>query len=222
MKKNLLTIATVLVGLVSCTTSLDENVSNDGEFIEYDITIAEQNELNQLNSYLSENNDKTAIFKLHGLDRYDLSQAEIVRPSSNPRYSVLSVKPKEHSLVEKEALTFLRNDKDEIKLQLITKAVTVNDNIKDFRYINVLGQTQFTVRFDNNQKRVIYLDEFGDEIAGVPNDWGDRTVDCFSDVYSNHGWLSLWASVQTAFLPQTAAAFAVYCAVINYEAVAYH
>lgn len=44
---------------------------------------------------------------------------------------------------------------------------------------------------------------------------GQSTMDCISDAYSNHGWLSVWATVQTAFLPQTAAAIAGACAARN-------
>lgn len=46
--------------------------------------------------------------------------------------------------------------------------------------------------------------------------WGQDTMDCMADVYSNHGWVSVWVFVQTAFLPQTAVAFAAACAVKNY------
>ena len=41
-------------------------------------------------------------------------------------------------------------------------------------------------------------------------------MDCMDDVYTNHGWLSVWVSVQTAFIPQTALAFAVACAIESY------
>jgi hypothetical protein len=44
---------------------------------------------------------------------------------------------------------------------------------------------------------------------------GQKTMNCISDVYSNHGWLSVWATVQTAFIPATAAAFAAACAAKN-------
>lgn len=44
---------------------------------------------------------------------------------------------------------------------------------------------------------------------------GANVMACMSDVYTNHGWVSVWATVQTAFIPQTAAAFAIGCAVKN-------
>lgn len=46
--------------------------------------------------------------------------------------------------------------------------------------------------------------------------YGDGVMACMEDVYSNHGFLSLWVSVQSAFIPQTALAFAVACAIDAY------
>lgn len=207
MERKLLFSVAVILGTVSCTTSLEDDTLNDKVIVEYDVVIAQEKELNQINSYLSDMTGETTSFKTGGLESFDFSEAEVIRPSGNPMYSVVSVKPKEHSLIQKEALTFLRDEKDQIQLSLITSAVTINENVKDFRYTNVQGQTQFTVRFDNLQKRVLYLDKSGNEISSVPNDWGDRTMDCLGDVYSNHGWLSVWATIQTGFLPQTGAAY---------------
>lgn len=44
---------------------------------------------------------------------------------------------------------------------------------------------------------------------------GANVMGCFTDVYSNHGWGSVAASLTTAFIPQTAVAFALACAVKN-------
>lgn len=44
---------------------------------------------------------------------------------------------------------------------------------------------------------------------------GQKTMNCMIDLYSNHGWLSVWAFVQTAVIWQTAAAVAATCAVHN-------
>jgi hypothetical protein len=44
---------------------------------------------------------------------------------------------------------------------------------------------------------------------------GQKVINCMIDLYSNHGWLSVWATVQSAFLPQTAVAVAATCAIHN-------
>lgn len=44
---------------------------------------------------------------------------------------------------------------------------------------------------------------------------GQATAACLQDAYSNYGWVSVWAVVQSAFIPQTAAALALTCAANN-------
>lgn len=50
----------------------------------------------------------------------------------------------------------------------------------------------------------------------VSRSWGQNTMDCMSDAYSNHGWASVWVFVQSAFIPQTAVAIAAVCAIKNF------
>ena len=44
---------------------------------------------------------------------------------------------------------------------------------------------------------------------------GQDVMNCISDAYSNHGWVSVWAWVQTAFVPATAVAVAGACVGLN-------
>lgn len=41
---------------------------------------------------------------------------------------------------------------------------------------------------------------------------GQRTMDCITDAYSNHGWVSVFLTIESAFIPWTAAAIAAACA----------
>lgn len=41
---------------------------------------------------------------------------------------------------------------------------------------------------------------------------GQAVVDCMSDLYGKRGWLSVWAVVQSAFIPETAVVVAATCA----------
>ena len=40
---------------------------------------------------------------------------------------------------------------------------------------------------------------------------GQAVANCISAAYTNNGWLSVWAFVQTAFIPETALAIAGAC-----------
>jgi hypothetical protein len=44
---------------------------------------------------------------------------------------------------------------------------------------------------------------------------GEGVAGCIADAYTNHGWISVWAFVQTAFIPATAAGIAAGCAYVN-------
>lgn len=44
---------------------------------------------------------------------------------------------------------------------------------------------------------------------------GQKVVDCVHDAYMNHGWVSLWVLIQSAFIPQTVVAIAYACCYKN-------
>ena len=44
----------------------------------------------------------------------------------------------------------------------------------------------------------------------------DKVADCIGDAYSNHGWVSVWLTVQSACLPETTIAIAAACVVKNF------
>ena len=41
---------------------------------------------------------------------------------------------------------------------------------------------------------------------------GQCTANCINDAYTSHGWVSVWAWVQSALLPETVVAIAGSCA----------
>lgn len=51
--------------------------------------------------------------------------------------------------------------------------------------------------------------------APPPGGCGQATMNCLIDAYSNHGWLSVWATLQSAYIPETGVALAAACALKN-------
>jgi hypothetical protein len=47
------------------------------------------------------------------------------------------------------------------------------------------------------------------------SDCGYAVMRCVQDAYSGHGWASVYIFVQTAFIPETAAAIVYYCGLKN-------
>jgi hypothetical protein len=41
---------------------------------------------------------------------------------------------------------------------------------------------------------------------------GQAVADCVADAYNNHGWVSIWAQIQTLWIPQTLGAISAACA----------
>lgn len=133
---------------------------------------------------------------------------------------VYSVKSNAENSFEDYAITFIY-DGVGVRENLIIKTVDVEENVKIAEYYSFEGQLLWTTMFDNNQGKPIVQFEDIEIIKSISSSskmykcedgWGERTQDCLEDVYSNHGWLSVWATVQSAFIPQTAAALAGACA----------
>lgn len=89
--------------------------------------------------------------------------------------------------------------KDGFSKALIVKTTRVNDNF------NIILTTLL-----NSVDQFINLNYGKNHINH--KGCGQVTVDCLEDVYLNHNWVSVWATVQNAFLPATALALAGSCA----------
>lgn len=46
--------------------------------------------------------------------------------------------------------------------------------------------------------------------------WGQDSMDCLQDVYSRHGWLSVFVTIESAYIPATVGVFAAACAIKNF------
>ena len=51
------------------------------------------------------------------------------------------------------------------------------------------------------------------EMVEIQAGSGQDVINCVSGAYTSNGWISVWAWVQTAFIPATAAAIAGFCGI---------
>ena len=95
---------------------------------------------------------------------------------------------------------------------LLTQTVRHSDDKLTINYLNSANDLIFAVNLDNTNQTMDFEYPYFDNgrIA-----CGQATMDCLGDAYTNHGWISVWATVQTAFIPATAAALATACAAKN-------
>ncbi len=96
--------------------------------------------------------------------------------------------------------------------------VETTDEIRTISYFSLKNELISKVEIDLNGvvkqvNTILPEEEFFDN--KLKESCGQATADCLADAYANHGWASVWAIVQTAFLPETAAALAIACAAKN-------
>lgn len=122
-------------------------------------------------------------------------------------------------------LTFL-NHKFGFDNFLIVKTINHSETKKEAHFLSPKnGQILLSMSFDSKTENISVISHLQNNsrntIRSLDYDceasWGQNTAACLQDVYTNHGWLSIWVTVQTAFLPQTAAALAAACAIDAYN-----
>jgi len=107
-------------------------------------------------------------------------------------------------------------DGDSIYKPFIIKATT-NQSLK---YFDLDEGYILTVNNYNNKNALSFQNTTGSYLntsgtASRSVGCGQATMDCITDAYSNHGWTSVWATVQSIFVPATGAAIAGACAIKN-------
>ncbi len=88
----------------------------------------------------------------------------------------------------------------------------------------VVGEVYTNVEETEEGWIVKYKTEGDENVSFLPkqttraksSNMGDRVIDCVTDAYSNHGWASVWITIQSAFIPETAVAIAADCAIRNF------
>ena len=66
-----------------------------------------------------------------------------------------------------------------------------------------------------NQGTMSFFVPVGTKAKEDGKSFGQDVSDCLQDVYTNHGWISVWAFIQTCFIPETAIAFVGACIIVN-------
>lgn len=98
---------------------------------------------------------------------------------------------------------------------LIVKTSKISTNLYKIEYFNSDLQLLSTIELNSENQTIETSNNFQSKmnIALKTSGCGQATADCLIDAYSNHGWVSVWAFVQTAFIPATGVALAAACAV---------
>lgn len=92
---------------------------------------------------------------------------------------------------------------------LIVKTTKVNENLYQIDYLDENFDIILIAELDALNQTIIF-NQGNSSLNQLK--CGQATSDCLQDVYTKHGWVSVWAFVQTAFIPATGVALAAACA----------
>ena len=145
-------------------------------------------------------NNKFSLFAPTGATRGDTPCEEIIKVNDLPEYTIL----------------FSENtNKAESDYQSFSKF------IKDGK---VVGEVYSNVEEKEDGWIVKYKTEGDENVSFLPkqatraktSNMGDRVKDCITDAYNNHGWVSVWITIQSAFIRETIVAIAADGAIKNF------
>jgi hypothetical protein len=92
---------------------------------------------------------------------------------------------------------------------IIVKTTKTSNNIYKIDYFSKDMKPIYSLKLNPESESINSSIKYSRKIQIAP--CGHRVAACLDDVYTNHGWISVWAFVQTAFIPATGAALAAAC-----------
>ena len=219
----------------------NEDIDSNGEEINFEFKETSKSDIDEISNLIESNtagktkaNKSYLSKKIKDKVDFDFNNS-ISHFSKDAELIVVNQKALSTDNIENTAISFIKYN-GKLHRNFIIKTINVSENIKRIEYYNFNNSFVYSTTFNNNDKTITNtknIDGLNKEtvisFASKPsfslNDLmkmqtanaecldGGTVMDCMSDVYTNHGWLSVWVTVQTGFLPQTGAAFALACAI---------
>lgn len=144
-------------------------------------------------------------------EEFNFKDIKIIHQKENPKAEIIVINRNDFNLKNhmNSALTIFYQDKS-FGEAFILKTTKKNKTNLISEYFSLENKLLFSATLNpvNKDIAVTYA-------TNSTSGCGQATMDCIEDAYSNHGWVSVWTWVQSAFIPQTAAAIAIACAGIN-------
>jgi hypothetical protein len=140
---------------------------------------------------------------------YDFNNINIISQKENPKTELIVVNSNNfnNENSSNKALLISYVDK-EFGNNFFIETNTLEKSKKEFSYFDANNSLLYSANFDSEK-------EIMSTSFSLQRGCGQAVADCMNDVYTNHGWVSVWALVQSAFIPQTIVAFAIVCTAKN-------
>ncbi|MEO9511754.1 MAG: hypothetical protein ABJN84_08440 [Flavobacteriaceae bacterium] len=231
--KNISTITVALIlslNFISCNEDEQISIVENSSKLQIEFKQTSKLSLEKLNNWTSINaNTKiTGLFGKNSDVPIDFDFENPISYDSNGTETVIvNQKNLDEVNYTNYAISFLNNS-NEFNQFVIIKTINESNSIKKVEYYSFNNNLLFTTIFDSQSQKIITLTSDNEKVKpqnilnkenGYDCDasWGENTAACLDDAYSNHGWISVWAVVQSAFIPQTAAALTAACAIDAYN-----
>lgn len=216
ISKSLVVAFIILVTLYSCENeSLDNVTQKNGPFTTTKLT--DPKFKTKVQNYLKKNkiNFKNNVMMREDDIQFNLDDLYLVTFNGSDKTAIVANQEGYDPNNDVNfGLSFYQDPENmEIFKTLIVKTEKVDNNVNRIYYYDSDGTHLLTFQINSVTQTV-------DVTYIISTDTTDRsrlcsgsvTAHCLADAYTEHGWLSVWTFVQTAFIPETAAALAIACA----------
>ena len=139
--------------------------------------------------------------------KFDFDNINIISQKENPDTELIVVNNMGFRIenISNRAILISYVNKNIINIFFIETINHINSK-KEFAYYDSNNILLFSACFDSDNQLIS-----SNFILNKNKGCGQAVANCIGDVYTHHGWLSVWAWVQSAFIPETVAAFAIAC-----------
>lgn len=200
MKAYLFLVIFISVLLSSCSNDIIESNKEDNKELKtnlFTITTVNETDYSKVYSSIKNWNNKNLETKIKSSSNEEKNDLSIINISYLPEIEIIFSKS---DLEEYQYSAYLKNN------QGIYGQFYMNINADDI-YYNI---TYYPINGESFSIKINKLD--GTFVKQITKSAGQRTMDCIQDAYSNHGWVSVWVTVQSIFIPMTGVAIAAACA----------
>ena len=197
MKKILLG-ATLALTIIATSCSNDSTVDMQEQNIEMSARISLKSAIDEYKNTSSNGINKAATIT------FDVDNIKETYPKDKEGRQIFTAYEYGYSLDNpvKTALNFIMKDG-----VVVNKVIAQTDqsvqNVNIARFYNADWTEIGGVVIDPDKEVITPIE--------TTDDCGDEVIECLTDAYSNHGWLSVALFIETAFIPETAVVMATVC-----------
>jgi hypothetical protein len=224
--KNIIVISLLLVTVFSLTKCTNEdNITEDKTELlsPYKISIVSNSQLVKKEIF------KWQIEKFGGVDNfqksrkggeneiefdYDNLSLTTMKDVSGEAIVVKQVGYDENNPIN-QSIGFYKNAKNEFVNALIIKTENISENITQLTYLDIYNTPLLSIEFNKEKQsnKIIYQKGSNLMSKNSSADCGQDTIDCVTDLYTNHSWWSVGMWVASALGPEVPIAAAIACAI---------